>query len=65
MGHGEEEHAALHIAAVNRIKEGTGGQAPFATSDFPCRLLDACRIHQMLVGFPPQDKTHIEAAKGS
>src|SRR5260370_24089729 len=65
MGHGEEEHAAFHIAAVNRIQEGPGGQTSFATTDFPSRLLDACRIHQMLVGFPPYDKTHTGAANGS
>jgi len=65
MGYGKEEDAAFHMAAVNRIKEGTGSQAPFATSDFPCCLLDACCIHQMIGGFPPQNKTHIEAAKSS
>ena len=65
MSHGEEEDTAFHMAAANRIEEGAGGQTRFAASYFPRRLLDACRIHQMIVGLPPQDKTRLEAAKGS
>src|SRR5260370_41988879 len=65
MGHGEEEHAAFHIAAVDRIKEGPGGQTSFAPSGFPGPLLYASSIHQIIVGFPPYDKTDIQAAKGS
>jgi len=65
MGHGEEEHSAFHIAVVNGIEDGPGSQAGFAASSFPCRLFDACRIHQMIVGLPTQDTTRIEAAQGS
>lgn len=65
MGHGKEEHTALHIAVATRIEERPGSQSGFATRNFPCGLLDACRIHQMNVGLPAHTKPNIEAAKGS
>src|SRR5436305_302327 len=64
MSHGEEEHAALHVAVSHGVPDGAGGQADLAASDFPRRLLDPCGIQQMIVGLPSHNKTRIEASKG-
>src|SRR5438270_13584558 len=65
MGHRKEEHTALHVAAMHGIEDGARSQARFASSDFPRRLFDSCRIHHLIPRLAAHDKTSLEAAKSA